>query len=144
MAIASEGGHWIQLQRLSPVFSGKDVFFVSTNSGYKKLLGQAGFYKVVDANRWNKLKLIQLFFQVLRIVIKEKPDTIITTGAAPGLFAIIAGWVFKKNTIWIDSIANAEKLSMSGKIAKRFARYTFTQWKDLAHGKVQFSGTVIA
>ena len=35
-------------------------------------------------------------------------------------------------TLWIDSVANGEELSMCGKLSKRFAHQCWTQWEHLA------------
>ena len=73
---------------------------------------------------------------------QEKPDAIITTGAAPGLVFLLAGKLLGRKTIWIDSIANVEHLSASGRMASKFVSRTYTQWKDLATGKIQYAGNV--
>lgn len=145
LAVASGGGHWIQLQRLQPAFEGCEVVFISTHDGYRKHAGNSRFYAVTDANRWNKLKLIKMAFEVIRIVNKERPDIVISTGAAPGLLAIIWGRLSLKKTIWVDSIANVEKISMSGRLAKPFSSIHLTQWEELADGvSTFFKGNVIS
>jgi UDP-N-acetylglucosamine:LPS N-acetylglucosamine transferase len=66
-------------------------------------------------------------------LLKERPDVVITTGSAPALISVIlAKYLFRAHTIWIDSIANAERLSTSGKTAGRFADIWLTQWPQLA------------
>ena len=132
MAIASGGGHWIQLLRTRPAYKNTDLFFVTTHKGYKKDISLNRFYNVIDGNQNTKFKLLLMAFQVLLIIIKESPNVIITTGAAPGFFALFFGKIFRRKTVWIDSIANAEELSLSGKKAKRFADLYLTQWEDLA------------
>lgn len=144
LAIASSGGHWIQLLRLMPAFKNHNVIFVSTQKGYRKQVDGNDFYSVSDGTRWQKFKLIKMGFEVGKIVFMEKPDVIISTGAAPGLMAIIWGWVFRKKSIWIDSIANVDGISMSGRIAKKFCTLHLTQWEHLADNeKTFFKGTVI-
>lgn len=144
LAIASMGGHWIQLLRLRPAFEGADVVFVSNNASFSTMVEGKKFYAVTDANRNNKLGLIKSFFEVLKIVLKEKPDTIITTGAAPGIMGLFAGKLLRKKTIWIDSIANVEELSMSGRLASKFADRVYTQWPDLAKGNIVYSGNILS
>ena len=95
-----------------------------------------------DFSRSDAWKLIPSFFKALKTIHQEKPDAIITTGAAPGLVYLLAGKLLGRKTIWIDSIANAEHLSASGRMASRFASRTYTQWKDLAVGKIQYAGNV--
>lgn len=100
---------------------------------------------VSDATRWEKMKLIKMAFEVRKIISIEKPDIIISTGAAPGLMAIIWGRLTGKKTIWIDSIANVDQISMSGRIAKPFTNLHLTQWEHLANGiSTHFKGTVIS
>jgi len=145
LAVASGGGHWIQLLRLQQAFEDFEVVYVSTHAGYEKQVAGSGFYSVTDANRWNKLKLIKMAFEILRVIIKEKPDIIISTGAAPGLMAIVWGRLSGKKTIWLDSIANVEQISMSGRIAKSFSNLHLTQWEHLANGKsTLYKGNVIS
>ena len=73
----------------------------------------------------------------------ERPDIVISTGAAPGLFAIIISRFVGAKTIWLDSIANYEQISLSGKLAKYFTHLHLTQWEHLTNQKTQFSGKVL-
>lgn len=145
LAVASGGGHWIQLMRLRPAFEGCNVVYVSTHEGYQKQVKGSVFHSVTDANRWNKIRLVKMAFEVIRIVMKEKPDLVISTGAAPGLLAIVWGRLTGSKTIWLDSIANVERISMSGRLARPFASVHLTQWEELARGESTiYKGNVIA
>lgn len=131
LAVASGGGHWVQLLRLRPAFEGCQIEYVSTNAGYQADV-QGVLHVVTDANMWQKMKLIKMFMQVAWIVASYRPNIIITTGAAPGFAAIMFGKLLGAKTIWLDSIANSEELSSSGQKAKRFADVWLTQWSHLA------------
>ena len=144
LAVASAGGHWIQLLRVRKAFEDFEVIYVSTHKTIHLENEKDKYYSVTDASRWNKVKLIQMAFQVKRIIDKEKPDYIISTGAAPGLAAIIWGRMRGSKTIWIDSIANIERISLSGRLIKPFADLHITQWPQLAKGRTIYKGTVIA
>lgn len=143
LAVASGGGHWIQLMRLNKAFDGCKVVYVSTHQGYEKVVDGARFYKVSDGNRWSKMKLLKMALELRKIIRIEKPDVIITTGAAPGLFALLWGRLSGSRTIWLDSIANVEIISLSGRIVKAFAHFHLTQWEDLASNKSVFRGNVL-
>jgi UDP-N-acetylglucosamine:LPS N-acetylglucosamine transferase len=144
LAIASEGGHWVQLLRLTPAFKNQELSFMSTNPDISATLKDYTYYRVPDANQGTKLKLIRCFFQVAWVILKHRPKAIITTGAAPGLMGIIAGKLIGAKTIWVDSIANAEELSLSGKIAGYFADRVYTQWANLETKKIIFKGNVLS
>ncbi|TCK84948.1 glycosyltransferase family protein [Albibacterium bauzanense] len=144
IAIASAGGHWIQLLRIAPAFENNEVVFVSTEPSFASSVKNFDYYLIPDASRWDKIGLLKSFYSVFKMILKLKPEIIITTGAAPGLMAIIVGRIIGCKTIWIDSIANVDKISMSGKIALRFANIVYTQWPELVKGKIVYHGNVIS
>jgi UDP-N-acetylglucosamine:LPS N-acetylglucosamine transferase len=135
LAISSSGGRWTQMLRLRPAFEGYDVIYATTDAGSRADVPDKRFYTVPNAARWNKSKLILLFTCVVAIVIKERPDVVISTGAAPGFFGILVGQLTGAKTIWLESIANAEKLSLSTKLARHFADLWLTQWSHMAGSK---------
>ena len=144
LAISSGGGHWIQLMRLRTALEGSNLTFATVRAGYQEDVPGCQFKVLKDATRWNKFALLILFFQVLWLILRIRPDVVITTGAAPGYFAIRIGKVFGAKTCWIDSIANVDSLSLSGKMAGRHAKLWRTQWKELAtQDGPSFHGSVI-
>jgi UDP-N-acetylglucosamine:LPS N-acetylglucosamine transferase len=144
LAVASAGGHWIQLRRLLPAFAGSEVVFVTTNPGYRGEVSGAGFWAVNDANRWNKLGLARMLARIAWILLRERPDVVISTGAAPGYFALRLGKLLGARTIWVDSIANVERMSLSGQLVRRYADLWLTQWPHLAGSDgPEYSGAVL-
>lgn len=143
LAAASGGGHWVQLLRLRPAFAGHHVEFISTNAGYQADV-DSPLHVVTDANMWQKMRLLKMFLEVAWVVVTFRPDVVVTTGAAPGFAAIMFGRLFGAKTVWIDSIANSEELSNSGKQAHRWASAWVTQWQHLSceHGP-EFWGAVL-
>lgn len=132
LAVSSGGGHWIQLQRIMPAFRDQRVTYATTLEGYRSEVGPARFYVVPDANRWNKVGLIRMAMKLAWILIRERPDLVISTGAAPGFFAVRLGKALGATTVWVDSMANVEELSLSGKKAGPYADLWLTQWPHLA------------
>lgn len=133
LAVSSSGGHWIQLQRLQfDVFDKHQTCYMGTNIGMQDLVEGKPFFVVQDCNINEPLNTLRCFFQALAIVRKLKPDVIVTTGAAPGLLTLLAGKMMGARTIWIDSLANTRKLSVSGKLAGYFVDLWLTQWPELA------------
>lgn len=143
-AVASIGGHWIQLLRIAkPMEEKYEMVYLCTHPKCETMVEGNKFHLISDYSRWDAWKMIPSFFQLLSIVRKEKPDAIITTGAAPGLMCLLAGKILGRKTIWIDSIANVQHLSASGRIAAKFATRVYTQWKDLATDKIVFAGNIL-
>ncbi|MBE0454284.1 UDP-N-acetylglucosamine--LPS N-acetylglucosamine transferase [Roseovarius autotrophicus] len=141
MVVASAGGHWVQLMRLRMAWRGLPVIYLSTEPGLADIVATvtredgsppATFASVTDANLSEKGRLLRQLFEVLLVVLRYRPDVIITTGAAPGYFALRFGKLFGARTIWIDSMANAETLSKSGREVGKYADLWLTQWEHLA------------
>jgi UDP-N-acetylglucosamine:LPS N-acetylglucosamine transferase len=145
LAIASGGGHWVQLRRLMPAFDELDVVFASAYADYAADVAPHRFYNFRDANRLLKRNILLLFFQITYILLKERPRIVVTTGALPGLLAsILAKSLLRSKVIWIDSIANCEKMSTSGANARRFSDIYLTQWPHLAgEAKAEYWGAVL-
>lgn len=144
LAIASSGGHWIQLLRLRSAFVGYEVVYASTNESYFSDVENNEFYTIINAHRKAFANFFVIFFHLFHIIRKIRPTIIITTGSAPGLMALIVGKLFSTRNVWIDSIANVEKLSTSGKIARRFADLYLTQWEELAKSEgPQYKGSIL-
>lgn len=143
MAVASIGGHWIQLLRIArPMEEHYEMVYVSTRPICTEMVEGKKYYLTTDFSRSDAWKLIPAFFRQLDVIRKEKPDAIITTGAAPGLICVFAGWLLRRKTIWIDSIANVNRLSLSGRIAALFVSRVYTQWQHLATDKIHYAGDI--
>jgi UDP-N-acetylglucosamine:LPS N-acetylglucosamine transferase len=153
LAVASGGGHWIQLCRLVPAWDGCAVTYVATDPAFRDEMRaiarergnpEPGYHVIPDANRWQKMKLVRQFAMLCWIMLKVRPDTVITTGAAPGYFALRLGRLLGARTVWLDSIANAEELSLSGRQAGPYATLWLTQWPDVAEPDgPDFRGSVL-
>jgi hypothetical protein len=144
LAVSSGGGHWVQMMRIKHAFEGCDVAFVTVHESYRAQVPDDRFYLVNDANRWTKFALLTAASRLAAIVWSEKPDVVISTGAAPGYLALRFGRMLGARTIWLDSIANAERLSMSGDYIGRCADLWLTQWPHLARPNgPHYSGSVL-
>ncbi|WP_333877293.1 UDP-N-acetylglucosamine--LPS N-acetylglucosamine transferase [Methylobacter sp.] len=133
LAVASGGGHWTELMRLREAFNEHEVVFVGVKPFYRSDVDPHRFYMVSDVSRlYNRISIPLLIGKLLFILIKERPAIVITTGALPGMCALLLGKMLGTGTVWIDSIANVEEISLSGRMAKKFADLWLTQWPHLA------------
>lgn len=133
VAISSKGGHWSEMQRLCPIFAGRQVVFITTQKEARdQVPAGSRFYAVMDSNRWQKVRLAVTMFQVLFVMLREWPEVVLSTGAAPGFFAVVFGKLMGCKTVWIESLANAESPSLSTRLVRHFADLYLTQWKHMA------------
>jgi UDP-N-acetylglucosamine:LPS N-acetylglucosamine transferase len=153
LAVASAGGHWVQLMRLRPAWAGCRVTYVTTEPDFREMVYRhaaqdgepaPGFHTVIEANRWQKGRLVRQLLGIFFVLLRTRPDVVISTGAAPGYFALRIGRLLGARTIWIDSMANAEELSLSGKRIGKHADLWLTQWEHLARpGGPTYLGSVL-
>ena len=143
LAIASIGGHWKQLLRIVPPTTNNiEMVYISTHPRCVTMVMNNRFYSIEDFSRWNIYKIAPAFFHAIKIIHKEKPNAVISTGAAPGLIFLVAAKILGKKTFWIDSVANVQCLSLSGKLASTFVTKIYTQWVDLSSDKIVYAGNI--
>lgn len=133
LAVSSGGGHWIQLCRLVPAFADCDVVYASVDPAPPAELRGSVYYSIPDATRRDRIGFVPLVVRLTRILLRERPDAVVTTGAAPGLVALaLAKVLLRSRTVWVDSVANVEQMSTAGRLAKRVADVWLTQWAHLS------------
>ncbi|SFJ56227.1 hypothetical protein [Celeribacter neptunius] len=150
LAVSSGGGHWSELRRLRPSWEGARVSYVVTDVAYKADLDSDPaetdyrFFTVRDANATHRIRLLQLALKMFLVVLRVRPDVVISTGAAPGYFAIRFGKMLGARTIWVDSIANAEEMSVSANLSRKHCDLWLSQWPHLAKETgAEYAGAVM-
>ncbi len=133
------------MRRLRGAFEGLDLAYVTTQADYASDVAGHRFYAVADITRRSPLNIFLLVPQLAGILLKEQPDAVVTTGSAPGMICLaLAKVLTRARTLWIDSIANCERLSSSGARARYFADEWLTQWPELTTAKgPHFWGAVL-
>jgi len=143
LAIASGGGHWEQLMQMRSAFADCEVRYATTLPGLAEEAGIAA-HIVPDCNRNEKLKALRSLASVALLLLRLRPQAVVTTGALPGLFAIIVARRMGIRTMWIDSVANAEEFSMAGRMARRHADRWLSQWPAVAEASgAEYAGSVL-
>ena len=117
LAISSGGGHWVELMRLRPAFEDAIVSYATVRTCDRGDVGDDPFCTFSDVTRRNRFSGPVVLIQIIIILLRVRPHAIVTTGAMPGFLAIRLGRLLGVRSVWIDSIANVEELSMSGQMA---------------------------
>ena len=144
LVATSGGGHWVQMRRLLPAFAGCDLVFAGVAERLDADLAPAPYARLRNVSRSDPLGFLVVAWQLMRLVRRERPDVVVSTGAAPGYFALRFGKMLGVRTVWIDSIANVEKLSMTGMLVRDYSDRWLTQWPHLAqHGGPEYVGAVL-
>ena len=144
LAIASGGGHWQQLMELRPAFEGAEVTYATTLPGLPERFGANPAFIVPDCNRNQKFAMLRSAASLGLLVLRVHPHVVVSTGALPGVIALALGKATGARTVWIDSVANAEEMSMSGRLARRVADLWLSQWEHVAcDAGAEYAGRVL-
>lgn len=143
---ASAGGHLTQLLRLASGWSSHSTFCVTTSDVVLEEIQKYGkAYVVGECNRQHLLRVLLVLVRCTGIILKERPDVIISTGAAVGCIMSFLGKITGAKVVWIDSITNVDRLSLSGRLVWHIADLFLTQWQQLArqYKNIEYAGKII-
>lgn len=143
---ASAGGHLSQLLKLSDSWKGHEItYFVNTDLVRDELSKSGKVYVVGECNRQHPLRVIKVLLRCIRIIFREKPHVVISTGAAVGCIVCFMGKLLGAKVIWIDSITNVERISLSGRMVRYIADLFLVQWPELAeqYDNTEYVGAVL-
>jgi UDP-N-acetylglucosamine:LPS N-acetylglucosamine transferase len=144
--VASAGGHLTQLRKVAKGWSGHSIFWVTTADIVGSSLAATGqVYLVGECNRKHPLRVVSVLLRCIRIVFRERPHVIISTGAAPACVCCFLAKLLGAKVVWVDSITNVERISLSGRMIRPIADLFLVQWPELAdkYRGVEYVGAII-
>lgn len=136
----------LKLLEMSGSWPQSPSFCVSTLEALAGRLEEWGpVYVIGECNRRHPLNALRVLIRSLRIAVKERPDVVITTGSLPLAMVCFCAKLLGAKVIWIDSIANVERLSMSGRMVRYFADLFLTQWPELTlkYRNIEYVGAIL-
>lgn len=144
VCVASSGGHFVQLLRVIHDLKDVELHVVTTFEGDAVTADRWRHYTVPDSSRWSRLSVVRCSIALFALMRRIQPAVLITTGAAPGYIALRIAKFFGARTLWIDSAANIDEVSLAGHLARRHADEFLVQWPHLAEdGLGRFEGRVL-
>ena len=144
LAVSSGGGHWVQMRRLAPAFSGAEVHYATTDPTAADQVGTSRLHVYPDANKDTPFRLILCVLRLAWILLRLRPQVVVSTGAAGGFLAIKLARLIGARTMFIDSIANVRELSISARMSLGVADSVLSQWPSVAaQTDAEYRGAVI-
>lgn len=144
--VCSSGGHFLQLYYLKELWSEYDRFWVTFAAADTKffLRTEKTYWAYHPTNR-NIKNLIKNIFLAYKLLHKEKPDVIISTGAGVSVPFIYWGRLLGMKTIYIESLTRIKGLSLSAKLIYLVVETMLVQWPELAerYRRAIFRGQVV-
>ncbi len=129
---------------LRDAFADQNTVFATTMAGLGERAGLKNVRLIPDCNRDRPVQAARCVFQLALLIARLRPHVVISTGALPGVIALAIGRRVGARTIWVDSIANAEQLSLAGEKARGHADLWLSQWPAVAESAgARYAGSVL-
>jgi beta-1,4-N-acetylglucosaminyltransferase len=145
LLVCSPGGHLMQMFCLRDAWDSCDRTWVtlpSPDSEYllrneRKILAHGPTNRSLRALVAN----LELAWRVVR---RQRPDAILSTGAALALPFFLIGKLFGARLIYVESLTRINELSLTGRMVQPLADAFYVQWPDAAGGgRARFEGAVL-
>ena len=148
LVAASAGGHARDLDGILSVAAElwpmRPSVYVTTSQRHADSARRPGLdvFVIREADRRTILRGVRSAMQSLRIILRERPTHVVTTGAMP--MAVLCLWAraVGAKVVWIDCISQTEKLSLSARLVKPLTNLMLTQWPNVAEAdaKTHYAG----
>lgn len=130
--ISSCGGHLTEVRQLRSAYQLYEHCYVLNDRALLPDDMQGRTYFIAHSER--DLKFFLNLWEAWRILRREKPQVLLSTGAGPIVpFAIIARLFFRTRILYIETLTQITQPSLTGKIMRWLAHRCFYQWPGLAN-----------
>ena len=145
LLVCSSGGHLLQMLALREAWEPFDRVWVTFDKSDARVLlrDETVIHAFGPTNRNipNLLRNLRLAWRVVR---RQRPRAIMTTGAG---VAVPFAWIGRFTgipTVYVESVTRMEGLSLSARMIQPVARRLYVQWPELANDRHGFAGNVFA
>ena len=136
--ISSTGGHLSELLKLKKCFKNKDYYIITektkSNLNLKKTYKKRVHFLVYGTKHYPFTYIFKGIYNIFKTIVlyfKIHPDYIITTGAHTAGPMCILGRLFGSRIIFIETFANIESKTLTGKLVYKFANIFVVQWNTM-------------
>lgn len=130
--VGSSGGHLAHLNMLKPFWSREDRFWVTFDKeDARSILKDEKMYPCYFPTNRNLKNLIKNTFLAIRILRKERPDVIISSGAAVAVPFFYLGKLFGAKTVYIGVFDRIDKPTITGKLVYPVTDKFIVQWEEM-------------
>jgi len=127
----SAGGHLTELLQVEEAYKALPHYYVTdARIDSREFAGHEKTY-FVECPRRNPFKSLVNLVQSLNVLLREKPTTILSTGADTAFFTCLLGKLLGAKLVFIESFARIREPSLSGRLLYPLADHFFVQWPDL-------------
>lgn len=130
--VGSSGGHLTHLYMLKPFWQSKERFWVTFNKEDARSLlnGEKKYFCYYPTNRSFKALCVNTILAI-KILVQEKPDLIISSGAAVAVPFFYIGKLIGSKTIYIEVFDRIDKSTVTGKMVYPVTDRFIVEWEEM-------------
>lgn len=129
--VGSSGGHLTHLYMLKDFWKDKDRFWVTFDKeDARSILENEKVIPCYYPTNRNIKNLIKNTFLAIKVLLKEKPDLIISSGAAVAVPFFYIGKILGAKLIYIEVFDRIDKPTVTGKLVYPIADKFIVQWEE--------------
>ncbi|ELB08125.1 hypothetical protein OII_04223 [Enterococcus faecium EnGen0029] len=130
--VGSSGGHLTHLYLLKNFWEKEERFWVTFDKeDSRSMLKDERFFSCYYPTNRNIINLIRNSFLAIRILLKEKPDLIISSGAAVAVPFFYLGKLIGAKTIYIEVFDRIDAPTLTGKLVYPVTDKFIVQWDEM-------------
>lgn len=131
LLVGSSGGHLAQLLALESWWGDRDRAWVTfpTPDAKSQLEGERVTWAHYPTTR-NIPNLIRNTGVAVRLLRREKPSVIMSTGAAVAVPFFVLGWLRRIPTVYLEVYDRIDSPTVTGRLCRPFARLFCVQWEE--------------
>jgi beta-1,4-N-acetylglucosaminyltransferase len=146
LIVCSSGGHLLQMLELRDAWSRFERVWVTFDkSDARSLLnGERVVHAYGPTNR-NVPNLVRNLALAARVLRRERPSAILTTGAGVAVPFAWLGRLLGVPTVYVESLTRIDELSLSARMIAPVANRLYAQWPELAQpsaGRIRYAGNL--
>jgi UDP-N-acetylglucosamine:LPS N-acetylglucosamine transferase len=129
--VCSSGGHLLLLHLLKDFWDRYDRFWVTFKKpdAVSLLKDERIHWAYFPTNR-NIFNLLRNTFVALKVLIKEKPDIIISSGAGPAIPFFYLGKLMGKKLVFIEAYERIDNPSLTGRLVYPLTDVFILHWEE--------------
>ena len=130
--VGSSGGHLTHLYMLKPFWQDKNRFWVTFDKeDARSLLAEEKMYPCYYPTNRNLWNLIRNTFVAVKVLWKEKPDLLISSGAAVAVPFFYLAKLMGKKLVYIEVFDRIDKPTLTGKLVYPIVDRFIVQWEEM-------------
>lgn len=130
--VSSSGGHLTHMYMLKPFWQDKERFWVTFDKEDARSLlkGEIMYPCYYPSNRSIKALIINTF-RAFKVLSKERPDLIISSGAACAVPFFYVGKLFGARLIYIEVFDRIDSSTLTGKLVYPITDRFIVEWEEM-------------